>query len=111
MAEDPPSEPAQEAFQRTPRTKTIPLQPGTGPDSLTKQSWGVTGPPEQHKKNNGPQGEIYISEITQKEFRKAYKNGETTGVVKFSQKEKPIYLRRINISTELGIRDKEEQRT
>ena len=38
-------------------------------------------------------------------------NGETTGVVKFSQKENQIYLRRINISTELAIRDKEEQRT
>ena len=91
--------------------ETIPLQAGTGPDLLTQQSWGVTGPAEQHKKNNRPQGKIYISEITQKEFRKAYKNGETLGVVKFSQKEKQIYLRRINISTELAIRDKEEQRT
>ena len=31
--------------------------------------------------------------------------------MKFSQKEKRIYLRRINISTELAIRGKEEQRT
>ena len=38
------------------------------------------------------------------------KNGETTGVVKISQKEKQIYLRRINISMELAIRDKEAQR-
>ena len=111
VAEDQLSEPAQEASQRTPRTKTIPLQVGTGPDLLTKQSWGVTGTPGPYEKNNGPQGKIYISEITQTEFRKAYKNGETTGVVKFSQKEKQIYLRRINISTELAIRDKEEQRT
>ena len=109
VAEDQLSEPAQEASQRIPRTKTIPLQVGTGPNLLTKQSWGVTGPPEQHKKNNKPQAKIYISEITEKEFRKAYKNGATTGVVKFSQKEKQIYLRRINISTELAIRDKEEQ--
>ena len=94
VAEDPLSEPAQEASQRTPRTKTIPLQVGTGPDLLIKQSWGVTGLPEQHKRNNEPQGKIYISEITQKEFCKAYKNGETTGIVKFSQKEKQIYLRR-----------------
>ena len=103
VAEDPLSEPAQEASQRTPRAKAISLQVGTGPDLLTKQSWGVTGPPEQHKKNNGPQGKIYISDITQKEFRKTYKNGETTGVLKFSQKEKQIYLRRINISTKLAI--------
>ena len=93
-----------------PRTKTILLQVGTGANLLTKQSWGVTEPPGQHKRNNGPREKIYISEITQKEFRKAYKNGETTGVVKFSQKEKQIYLRRINISTDLAIRDNEEQR-
>ena len=55
-------------------------------------------------------GRIHISEITQREFRKAYRNEETTEVVKFSQTEKQIYLRRINISTELAIRDKEEQR-
>ena len=111
MAEDPLSEPSQEASQRTPRTKIIPLQVGTGPDLLTKQLWEVIGPLEQHRKDNRPQGKIYMSEITQKEFRKAYKNGEATGVVKFSQKEKQIYLRRINISTELAIRDKEEHRT
>ena len=71
MAEDPLSEPSQEASQRMPRTKTIPLQVGTVVDLLTKQSWGVIGPPGQPKKNNRPQGKIYISEITQKEFRKA----------------------------------------
>ena len=80
MAEDPLSEPSQEASQRTPRTKTIPLQAGTGLDLLTMQSWGVIGPQGQHKKNNKPQGKMYISEITQKEFRKAYRNGETTGL-------------------------------
>ena len=64
VAKDQLSEHAQEASERTPRTKTIPLQVGTGPDLLTKQSWGVTGPPEQHKKNNGPQDKIDISEIT-----------------------------------------------
>ena len=111
MAEEPLSELSQEASQKMPRTNTIPLQAGTGPDLLTKQPWENIGPPEQHKKNNKPQGKIYISEITQKEFRKAYRNGETTGVVKFSQKEKQIYLRRINISTELAIRDQEEQKT
>ena len=94
-----------------PRPNTIPLQAGTGPDLFTKQSWEVVGPSGQHKKDNKSQDKIYISEITRKEFRKAYRNGETTGVVKFSQKEKQIYLRRINISTELAIRDKEEQKT
>ena len=111
VAEDPLSEPSPEASHGTPRTNTIPLQVGIGPDLLTKQSWEVTGPSGQHKKNNRPQDKIYISEITQKEFRKAYRNGETTGLVKFSQKEKQIYLRRINISTELAIRNKEQQRT
>ena len=103
VAENPLSEPSQETSQRMPRTKTIPLQVGTSANLVTEQSWGVTGPPGQHKENNKSPGKIYISEITQKEFRKAYKNGQTTGVVKFSQKEKQIYLRRINISTELAI--------
>ena len=31
--------------------------------------------------------------------------------MKFAQKEKPIHLRKINISTELAIRDKQERRT
>src|SRR6202000_2245842 len=68
----------------------------------------VTGPPGHSSPQNG---KIQISEITQKEFRQAYRNGETTGVLKFSQKEKQIYLRKINISTELAIRNKEEQRS
>ena len=66
VAEDPPSKPSQEASQRMPRTKTIPLQVGTGANLLTEQSWGVTGPPGQHTENNKPPGKIYISEITQK---------------------------------------------
>ena len=80
VAEDLLSEPSHEASLETPRPRTRPLQVGTGADLLTKQSWGVIGPPGQYKKNNRPQGKIYISEITQKEFRKAYKNGETTGL-------------------------------
>ena len=50
---------------------------------------------------------MHISEITHGEFCMAYRNGETTGVVKFLQKEKQIQLRRINISTELAIQDNE----
>ena len=92
MAEEPLSEPSQQASQRMPRTNPIPLQAGTGPDLLTKQSWEVIGPSRQHSNNNKPQRKIYISEITEKEFLKAYRNGETKGVVKFSQKEKEIYL-------------------
>ena len=57
-AEDPLTEPSQEASQRTPRTKTIPLQVGTGADLLTKQSWGVTGPPGEPEKNYRPQGKM-----------------------------------------------------
>ena len=82
---------------------------------LTKQGCEVTDPSGQHKKNNKVQHKkskkIYISEITSREFHKAYRDGETTGVMKFSQKEKQIYLRRINISTELAIQNKEERRT
>ena len=45
---------------------------------------------EDHNPSNGTptqSSKIQISEITQKEFREAYKKGETTGVMKFSQKE------------------------
>ena len=69
---------------------------------------------EGHNPSNGTlarSSKIQISEITQKEFREAYKKGEATGVMKFSQKEKQIYLRKINMSTELALRDKEERRT
>ena len=71
---------------------------------------GPTDQTEGHNTSNGTQeGKIHIGEITHKEFRKAYKNGATTGAVTFSQNEKKIYIRRINISTELAVRDKEEQ--
>ena len=69
---------------------------------------------EDHNPPNcttAPHSKIQISEITQKEFREAYKKGETMGVMKFSQKEKQIYLRKINISTELAIQNKEERST
>ena len=74
---------------------------------MTKQSCEVTGPTDHNSPQNG---RIHISEITKKEFRQAYRKGEITGVLKFSQKEKQIYLQKINISTELAIRNKEEQR-
>ena len=92
MAEDPLSEPSSKSFLGMPRPRIIPLQVRTGVDLLTKQSWEVIRPLEQHKKSNWPQSKEYISEITQKEFCKAYRNGEPTGVVKVSQKEKQIYL-------------------
>ena len=77
------------------------------PQLMTKQSCKVTGPTDHNSSKNG---RIHISEITWKEFRQPYRNGETTGVLKFSQKEKQIYLRKINISTELAIRSKEERK-
>ena len=80
--------------------KELTKQSGAGAGLLNKQSCEVTGPPGHSSPQNG---KIQISEITEKEFRQAYKNGETTGVLKFSQKEKQIYLRKINISTELAI--------
>ena len=93
--------------QKMPRPHMMTKQSGAGAGLLNKQSCEVTGPPGHSSPQNG---KIQISEITQKEFRRAYKNGETTGVLKFSQKEKQIYLRKINISTELAIRNREERR-
>ena len=87
---------------------------GAAPDCLVSHFQKIPGPTDQtvgHNTPNGTQGgRIHISEITHREFRKTYRNGETRRVLKFSQKKKQIYLRRINISTELAIRDKEEQR-
>ena len=41
---------------------------------------------EGHNTPNGTSwGKIHITEITNREFRKADKDGATTGVVKFSQ--------------------------
>ena len=96
VAEDPRSEPSQEASQRMPRTKTMLLQVGTGANLLTEQSWEVTGPLGQHKKNNKPRGKIYISEITQKEFPKPYKNGEMTGGCEIFTKRKTNILQKDN---------------
>ena len=84
----------------------------TGVDLPTNQFQKVIIPTDRRRGHNPPKSnKIHINEITQKEFRRAYRNGETTGIVKFSQKEKQIYLRKINISTELAIRNKEEQKT
>ena len=89
-------------------------QVSAAPDCWVSDLQRIPGPRDQTEGYNKPNGtsggRIHISEITHKEFRRAYKNGETTGIVKFSQKERQKYLRRINITTELAIRDKEEQR-
>ena len=113
-ARSPLSELPHEAELETPRQNNTPLQVRTSADLFTKQSCEVTDPSGQHKKRNGVQHKelkkIFISEIRSREFRKAYRDRETTGVMKFSQKENQIYLRRINITTELAIRNKEERR-
>ena len=104
----PPSESLpKKNFQEMPRPQMMTKQSGAGAGLLNNQSWKVTGPTDHNPPLNG---KIHISEITQKEFRQAYRNGETTGVLKYSQKEKQIYLRKINISTELAIRNREERR-
>ena len=103
--------------QEVPRAQAMTKQGSTRARLFSKQPWKVIGRSNQREGHNPPNGtlaqsrKIQISEITEKEFREAYKRGETTGVMKFSQKEKQIYLRKINISTELAIRNKEELRT
>ena len=117
VAEGPLSEPFQGISQRTPKPEMLTKQVSAAPDCLVSHHRKTSGPRDQregHNAQNGtpaPNSKIQISEITEKEFREAYKKGETTGVMKFSQKEKQIYLRKINISTELAIRNKEERRT
>ena len=117
MAEGSLSEPSQGTSQRTPKPEMLTKQVSAAPDCLVSHHRKTSGPMDRRQDHNPSNGtptqnsKIQISEITQKEFREAYKKGETTGVMKFSQKEKQIYLRRINISTELAIRNKEERRT
>ena len=114
MTRSPLSELTQVTPQRTPKPKAMTKQVSAAPDCLVSHLQKIPGPTDQTEGHNTPNytqgGRIHISEITQREFRKAYRNEQTTEVVKFSQKEKQIYLRRINISTELAIRYKEEQR-
>ena len=66
------------------------------PDCLVSPLQKVPGATDQteghNTANNTKEGRTHISETTHREFRKVYRNGETTGVVKFSQKEKQIYL-------------------
>ena len=108
------SSPGKLREDQTPKAATINIQKA---GSLLSYSQKISGPTKQGEGHNPSKntavngGTIQVSKITEKEFRKAYRNGETTGVVKFSEKEKQIYLRRINISTELVIRNKEERRT
>ena len=109
MAKRPLSELCQETPQKRTKPEMMTKQVGAAPDCLVSHPPEISGPTEEGKsqrtlKSTPVQGgEIHISEITQKEFRKDYRNGETTGVVKISQKENQIYLRRINISSELAI--------
>ena len=110
------SEPSKDQPERGCREKPSPpmmtKQVRTGADLLTNQFQKVTRPTDRREGHNPhKRKKIRISEITQKEFRQAYRNGEATGIVKFLQKEKQIHLRKINISTELAIRNKEELRT
>ena len=61
---------------------------------LSKQGWEVANLPEQNRggdkveQNLKGSNKIHISEITKQEFREAYCKGETTGVMKLSQKRK-----------------------
>ena len=117
VAEEPLSEPSQRTSQRTPEPEMLTKQVSAAPDCLVSHHRKTSGPRDQREGHNAPNGtpaqrrKIQISEITQKEFHEAYKKGETTGVMKFSQKERQIYLRKINISTEVAIRNKKERRT
>ena len=96
IARSPVSELTQVITQRTPKPKTRTKQVSAAPDCLVSHLQKVSGPTDQTEGHNTPNGtqvdRIHISEITYREFRKAYRNGETTGDVKFSQKEKQSYL-------------------
>ena len=115
IAKRPLSEVSHKTPEWTPKPDGLTKQVSAAPDCLLSHLQKIPGPTNQAEGHNttnlSQRDRIHISEITHRGFRKAYRNGETTGVVKFSQKEKQIDLRRINISTELAIRNKEERRT
>ena len=92
-------------------------QVSSAPDYLVSHYRKLSGAKDRREGQNPPNGtsvpssKIQIIEITKGEFRDAYKKGETLGVMKLSPKDKQIYLRKINISTELAIRNNWERRT
>ena len=104
-------------LQRTPKHEMLTNQDGGAPDCLVRHLKNTSAPLDWRERHNPPNGtlaqdrKIHISEIRLGEFQDAYRNGETTAVVKFSQNEKQIDLRRINITTELAIQNKKEKWT
>src|SRR6201999_3019812 len=70
--------------RKTPNQPMMTKQVHTGANLLTNQFRKVTRPADCRRSHNPPKNnKIHISEIRQKEFRRAYRDGETTGIVKF----------------------------
>ena len=81
----PPNGQPDRGCRETPSQPMMTYQVRTGADLLTNHFQKVTNPTEHRKGHNPPKNnKIHISEITQKEFRKAYRDGEITGIVKLS---------------------------
>ena len=71
-------------YRETPSQSMMTKQVRTGADLLTNQFQKVTRPTDRRESHNPHKGKkIRISEITQKEFCQAYRNGEATGIVRF----------------------------
>src|SRR5437588_4347061 len=56
-----------------------------------------------------PRKALQIREITAKEFGRLHREGETTGILKWSLTGNDILFERINVSTELAIREKQRR--
>ena len=69
--------------RETPSQPMMTKQVRTGANLLTNPFQKVTRPTDYKEGHNPHKQKIHISEITQKEFRQAYRNGEATGIVKF----------------------------
>ena len=65
---------------------------------------------DQEVKDPSVKPPIAINEISARAFRQFHRRGETTGILRWDEADNEIQLEAINISTELGIKNKKKQR-
>ena len=81
---EPPNGQPDKGCSEMPSQPTMSKQVRTRADLLTNQFQKVIITTDRRRGHNPPKSnKIHISEITKKEFGRAYQNGETTGIVSF----------------------------
>ena len=92
---EPPNGQPNRSHRETPSQPMMTKQVRTGADLLTNQFQKVTRPADCRRGHNPPKNnKIHIGEITQKEFRQAYRDGETTELSNFHKKKNKSTFRK-----------------